>query len=254
MTDEAVLDKSTISEKARKRQERKAAKQQTFKRKGPDPLIPKNVRQKDYLDALEESDQIFATGPAGTGKTYLAARIAAQRLKKGSIDKIYVARATVAPTRHKQGFLPGKLDAKLKPWMVPIFDAFSKEMSSSELDRYMAEKKIEVLSFEHLRGRTLENCFVILDEAQNCTYEDFKLFLTRKGEDCTYVICGDTSQVDASEIISGLDTILSMIEKYDIDADIIEFLEEDVVRSAHAKEWVMCFSKETYASSLTSVS
>jgi phosphate starvation-inducible PhoH-like protein len=240
------------SEKARKRRERKAAKNAAFKRKGPTQLIPRNERQSEYLDALQDSDQIFAIGPAGTGKTYLAARVMARRLKAGNIEKIYVARATVAPARHRQGFLPGKLEAKLKPWMTPIFDAFKEEMSSHELDRMMMEGKIEILSFEHLRGRTLLNCSVILDEAQNCTYEDFKLFLTRKGENCTYIICGDTTQVDDSEIMSGFDSILTMVEKYDLDADIIEFLEEDVVRSAHAKEWVIAFSKETPTSTLTS--
>ena len=145
--------------------------------------------------------------------------------------------------RHKQGFLPGHLNTKLAPWLVPILDAFKAEISATEVEKYLRSGDIEFLSFEHMRGRTFSNAFVILDEAQNCSFNDLRMFLTRKGEGTTYVVTGDPSQVDIQD--SGLASILDMIEQYDLDADIIEFESSDVVRSEQAQEWVSAFQKWT---------
>lgn len=208
------------------------------------PLSARTETQREYIEALQESTQVFAIGPAGTGKTYIPARLAAQALKNKRIEKIYIARPTVAPKRHSQGFLPGKLEQKLAPWLVPILDAMKEEVSAATLKQWMDDKTVEFLSFEHLRGRTLRDCWVILDEAQNCTIADLKLFLTRKGEDSVYVIAGDTDQVDGEAIPdSGLAPVIDMIERFDLSPEIVEFDEEDVVRSADAKEWVKAFSR-----------
>lgn len=211
---------------------------------GYSPLSPKTETQAFLLECLESSTQVFAVGPAGTGKTYIPSRKAAQALKSGTIDKIYIARPTVAPARHKQGFLPGKLEQKLAPWLVPILDAMKDEVGGKLLDTWMTEKRVEFVSFEHLRGRTLRNCWVILDEAQNCTFGDLKLFLTRKGEDSIYVVTGDIDQVDIDD--SGLEPIIDMIERYDMSPALVVFSEEECVRSEDAKEWLLAFSRASH--------
>ncbi len=204
------------------------------------PLEPRNVNQRLLIEALDECSQVFAVGEAGTGKTYLSSRVAMRRLKLGQIEKIFIARPTVSDPRHKLGFLPGSLDEKLGPWLVPIMDAFKDEATTSEIAEFQNKDAIEFLSFEHLRGRTLSNCFVILDEAQNCTFSDLRLFLTRKGENSVFVIAGDPVQIDIRD--SGLETVLDMIYDQDLSPAVIEFEAGDVVRSEDAKEWVQAFA------------
>ncbi|MBB5277779.1 phosphate starvation-inducible PhoH-like protein [Rhizobium rosettiformans] len=213
-------------------------------KEGYKPLVAMTPTQADYIDSLTNASQVFAIGPAGTGKTYIPARIAARMLKQKQIEKIYIARPTVSAKRHQQGFLPGKLEQKLAPWVVPIFDAIKDEVNPKTLEDWQKNGQIEIVSFEHLRGRTLRDCFVILDEAQLCTYADLKLFLTRKGESSTYVITGDLDQTE-DEVIpdSGLGIVVDMIERFDLSPDLIEFDESEVVRSADAKEWVTAFKR-----------
>lgn len=235
------FEKPAPSAKSLRRQaakQRRAQQQQTIQRK---PLEPLNATQADYFEALDDPNvtQIFAVGEAGTGKTYVAARFAIRRLRAGTIDRIYIARPTVSSPRHRLGFLPGSATKKLAPWLIPILDAFKEEATAREIESWIQQGKIEFVAFEHLRGRTLANCFAILDEAQNCTFGDLKLFLTRKGEDSTYVVAGDPTQVDIPD--SGFDPILDMIEDQDLSPTIIEFDAVDVVRSADAKEWVTAF-------------
>lgn len=189
---------------------------------------------------LRDSESIFAIGPAGTGKTYMAARIGAQKLLAGEIDKIIVARVTVSNARHALGFLPGNLDAKMAPWLKPVIQALREELSAQNYDHLKSEGKIEFCSFEHMRGLTFRDCMVILDEAQNATFEDLRTFLTRQGEDAQVIVTGDLDQIDIHD--SGLDDIISLCEEFEIPMDILEFTEDDVVRSAAAKAWVKAFS------------
>lgn len=224
--------------------QRKVKAQQRNERKGSKPFEPLGPVQELLFDSLADDSQTITTGPAGTGKTYVPARYAARLLRLKKIDKIYIARPTISDPRHALGFLPGKLDQKLAPWLIPIMDAFKDEFSAEELKNYRVTEQIEFLSFEHLRGRTLKNCFVLLDEAQNCTYGDLKLFLTRKGENSQFVVSGDTSQIDLPKHIpSGLPIIVDIVERYDMSPTIVKFTEEDVVRSEDAKEWVSGFVK-----------
>lgn len=230
-----------------KKRKGKVASPQMDIKPGYKPLVAKTATQADYIDSLETSTQIFAIGPAGTGKTYIPARVAARKLKQKLIEKIYIARPTVSAKRHQQGFLPGKLDQKLAPWLVPILDAIKDEVNPKTLEDWMNTKQVEFVSFEHLRGRTLKNCFVILDEAQLCTFADLKLFLTRKGENSVYVVTGDLDQTE-DEVIpdSGLGPVVDMIVMYDMTPDLIEFDETEVVRSEDAKEWVQAFKRMSH--------
>lgn len=232
-------DRQQMSDKARRRKARKSAKETKRVSK---PLEAKNESQQFYLECLRTCDQVFAVGGAGTGKTYIAARWAIKQLNAGHIDKIYIARPTVAKAKHSLGFLPGSMAAKLRPWLIPLMDAMKDEVSGGVLDKLLQSHRIEFLSFEHLRGRSLPNCIVILDEAQNCDVHDLQLFLTRIGEGTQIIVSGDTDQVDIPN--SGLETVLDMIDEYDLDAAICEFTEEDVVRSETAKMWVTAFKRK----------
>lgn len=213
-------------------------------KKGSKPFAAIGPIQEILFKSLEDDRQTVVIGPAGTGKTYVPARYGARLLRSKKVDKLLIARPTISDSRHALGFLPGKLDQKLAPWLVPIMDAFKDEFSPEELKNYRNNEQIEFISFEHLRGRTLKNCFVLLDEAQNCTYGDMKLFLTRKGENSQFVVTGDTSQIDLPKHFpSGLPIIVDIIENYDLSPTIVKFTEEDVVRSEDAKEWVSAFVK-----------
>lgn len=233
------MDESPTSEKAYRRASRKAVKK--AKSRQPNGLVPKTETQREYIEALDDSDQVFAIGGAGTGKTYIAARYALRRVISNEFHKVIVTRPTISALHHKLGFLPGDMKEKLDPWMRPIYDSFAAEAQASTIDQLKHQGRIELVSFEHMRGRTFDNAIVILDEAQNCTLLDLRMFLTRIGEDSKVIVCGDMDQVDITD--SGLSTIVEMIESNDMNADIIEFGPEDVVRSEIAKEWVQVFDR-----------
>lgn len=228
-----------LSKKARRREKRKS--EGDPRTPGGKEFKPLNQSQRDYFHALRTCDQVFAIGEAGTGKTYIAARWAAKQLAAKQIESIKIARPLASRERHKTGFLPGSLNQKLRPWFMPVIQALKEEMSGTVLDKMMNEGKVEFLSFEHMRGATFKDCVVILDEAQNCDLGDLKLFLTRLGEGCQVIVCGDPTQSDIPD--SGLDAVLDMIEECDVDAAVIEFMPEDVVRSEAARQWVMAFDR-----------
>lgn len=223
------------STKAAARAARRADKHAKQAAQHAKPLVAKNENQADYLEILRHSDSVFAVGPAGTGKTYLAARIAAQRMIKGAIDKIIITRVTVSSHRHAIGFLPGNIEAKMKPWLTPVIEGIRAEVSAQTLDKWKAEGKFEIVPFEYMRGRTFDFSMIILDEAQNACFADLETFVTRTGVESQVVICGDPGQVDIPN--SGLPTMLDLAEEFEI-MDIVEFTEDDVVRSALAKKWV----------------
>lgn len=234
-------DSSPRSTKAEARHKRRAEKKASS---GPKPLEAKTPRQAQLISSLRSGRAAFAIGGAGTGKTYIPSRIAAQRLLAGDVEKIIVCRPTASDSRHAQGFLPGKLDAKLAPWLVPVIDGLRAEVSGAVLDQWKADGRFEIASFEHMRGRTFAGAFVILDEAQNCSFKDLRMFLTRIGEGAQTVVTGDIDQIDIHD--SGLATIVEIIEDDDVldeMIDVIEFTDEDVVRSPFAKAFVRAFSR-----------
>lgn len=228
------------STKAAARAARRADRAQKDARQHAKPLVAKNETQADYLEILRDGLSVIAIGPAGTGKTYLAARIAAQRLLAGKIDKIIISRVTVSKKEHGIGFLPGNIDAKMKPWLTPVIEGIRAEVSGKVLDDWKSNGQFEIVPFEFMRGRTFEKAAIILDEAQNATFDDLKLFLTRTGEGSQVVVAGDPGQVDIFN--SGLDEIADIADHNGI-CDIIEFDENDVVRSAFAKAWVKAFAE-----------
>jgi phosphate starvation-inducible protein PhoH and related proteins len=193
------------------------------------PVIPKSQTQKEYIDAIRSSDMVFGVGPAGTGKTYLAMAMAVAAFSKGKVDRIILTRPAVE-AGEALGFLPGDLAQKVDPYLRPLYDALHDMMQFEKVSNLIERGVIEVAPLAFMRGRTLNDSFVILDEAQNTTSEQMKMFLTRIGFSSKAVITGDITQVDlpvgkpsglieAKDILQGIDGI-----------KFIFFSKKDVVR------------------------
>ena len=159
------------------------------------PIAPKGLAQKRYVDAIREHDIVFGIGPAGTGKTYLAMAMAVRALMEKQVKRIILARPAVE-AGERLGFLPGSLEEKVNPYLRPLYDALHDMMDFEKADQLVARGLIEVAPLAFMRGRTLNDAFVILDEAQNTTAEQMKMFLTRLGFDSKAVITGDVTQMD----------------------------------------------------------
>jgi len=192
-------------------------------------IKPRSPTQARYIHALQTDMLILGTGPAGTGKTYLAVAIAAAQLAQGKIDRIILSRPAVEAGENL-GFLPGDMREKVDPYLRPFYDALYDMLPRSQVMRYMESGEIEIAPLAFMRGRTLANSFIILDEAQNATAAQVKMFLTRMGENSRMVITGDPSQIDLpfgakSGLADALD-ILPSIEG----VSIINFTEQDVLR------------------------
>ena len=191
-------------------------------------IRPKSARQQDFIDALDESNAVLALGPAGTGKTFIAIAKAVQALDAGSIRRIVLCRPAVEAGENL-GYLPGDIGSKLAPYLRPIYDALSDRMGGKRLKQLLADDTIEIAPVAFMRGRTLANAFILVDEAQNCTYGQLKLLLTRLGPGSTLVITGDPEQSDLLPGLSGLTEIATRLEPLDGVA-IIRMTAEDVVR------------------------
>lgn len=173
-------------------------------------MIPRNVAQEYYVDALLEKRMVFAVGPAGTGKTLLAVLRAIQALREGEISKIILTRPAVS-VDEKHGFLPGDLNAKMEPWTRPIFDVFEEYYGVFETKRMLEDGTIEIAPLGFMRGRTFKHAYVIVDEAQNCTPDQMKMVLTRIGEGSSIVITGDLKQHDRGFDKNGLKDFLEKL-------------------------------------------
>ena len=205
------------------------------------PIQPLNARQADYLSALQRSAQLIVTGPAGTGKTWIAACHAADLFRKGKITKIILTRPTV-PCGRSLGFFPGSLEEKFAPWATPIADAIKERMGAAAYEIALKNGDIEMVPFEVMRGRSWKNAFIILDEAQNTTISEIKMFLTRIGEGTQTVINGDIRQCDLDDQ-SGLGKVIDMIKQQSLPVPVIEFGIEDIVRSGLCAMWVKAFDR-----------
>ena len=193
------------------------------------PIYPKTINQKKYLEAIENNTLIFGIGPAGTGKTYLAVLSALKKLKDNQIKRIVLTRPAVE-AGEKLGFLPGDLKEKIDPYLRPLYDAMYEVLGVKQSTDYIEKGIIEIAPLAYMRGRTLENAYVILDEAQNTTINQMKLFLTRLGFGSKMIVTGDITQSDLpTQIQSGLVKASQILKNVD-DIKILYFDELDVVR------------------------
>ncbi|MBI5634248.1 MAG: PhoH family protein [Nitrospirae bacterium] len=192
-------------------------------------IIPKTENQKKYLDSIKEFDIVFGIGPAGTGKTYLAMAMAVNALLKKEVSRIVLARPAIE-AGEKLGFLPGDIQEKVNPYLRPLYDALYDMMEAEKVMNLMERGVVEIAPLAFMRGRTLNDAFVILDEAQNTTTEQMKMFLTRLGFNSKAVITGDVTQIDLpSNRASGLVEVMKILE--DIKGiTFVSFSERDVVR------------------------
>lgn len=173
-------------------------------------IRPKTLGQKRYVDAIDSHTIVFGIGPAGTGKTYLAMAQAVAALERKDVDRIILTRPAVE-AGERLGFLPGTLSEKIDPYLRPLFDALHEMMNPDLVPKLLASGTVEVAPLAYMRGRTLNKSFIVLDEAQNTTPEQMKMFLTRLGFDSTMVITGDITQVDVPGGQSGLRTVMDIL-------------------------------------------
>jgi len=205
------------------------------------PIKALTATQADYLAALRTSPQVVVMGPAGTGKTWIAATHAADLYRKHAISKIILTRPNV-PSGRTLGAFPGTLEEKFAPWAAPVTDAIKARMGAAAFDIAVKHNDIELVPFEVMRGRSWNDAFVLLDEAQNTTPAEIKTFLTRIGENCTVVVNGDVSQCDLKES-SGLSTVLHLVKSKMLPVPIIELTFADIVRSETCAMWVRAFAE-----------
>ena len=196
---------------------------------GKKVVTPKNASQRRYMEDIEEHDMMFAVGPGGTGKTYIAVAMAVSALLTKRVNRIILARPAIE-AGERLGFLPGTLQQKVDPYMRPLYDALYDMLDADKLERFLEKGIIEVAPLAFMRGRTLNDSFVILDEAQNTTSEQMKMFLTRLGFNSKAVITGDITQIDLpTGKKSGLIEALEICGKI-TGIGVIQFTEKDVVR------------------------
>lgn len=207
-----------------------------------DVVKAKTPGQKKYIQIAQKNDICFAIGPAGTGKTYLAVALAVSALKKGLVKKIILARPAVE-AGESLGFLPGDFQEKIDPYLRPLYDALDEMLPTEKLRNYIEKGIVEIVPLAYMRGRTLNNAFVILDEAQNATDLQMKMFLTRLGANSKAIITGDITQIDLpSKIKSGLIQAKEILQGIN-GVGFVYFDKEDVVRHKLVKDIIDAYEK-----------
>jgi phosphate starvation-inducible PhoH-like protein len=207
-------------------------------------ILPRSPLQAAYIETMRNNHMVFATGPAGTGKTFLAVATAVSMLEKRRIERIILSRPALE-AGERIGFLPGEIKEKMDPYMRPLYDSLQDTMSADKLQKSLASEEIEIAPLAFMRGRTLNNSFVILDEAQNASTIQMKMALTRIGENSHMVITGDASQTDLpkgekSGLLEAID-VLTGVE----DIDFISFSHKDVIRSKLVTNIVKAYDART---------
>ncbi len=206
------------------------------------PLKPKTLGQKRYVDAIAKNTVVFGVGPAGTGKTYLAVAMAVRAFRAHEVNRIVLTRPAVE-AGEKLGFLPGDLQNKVDPYLRPLYDALFDMLGAENYQRYLEKGNIEVAPLAYMRGRTLDDSFIILDEAQNTTPEQMKMFLTRLGINSKAVVTGDITQIDLPDSKrSGLVDATKILKGIN-DISIVYFTDKDVVRHHLVQEIVKAYEK-----------
>jgi phosphate starvation-inducible PhoH-like protein len=205
-------------------------------------IVPRSVRQKEYVTGVQGYDIVFAIGPAGTGKTYLAVAMALAALKSGEIEKIFLSRPVVEAGENL-GFLPGGLQEKIDPYIRPIFDALHDMIGREKTQRMIDTGVLEIAPLAYMRGRTLNDAFAVLDEAQNSTIGQMKMFLTRLGVNSKAIVTGDVTQIDLVDPAkSGLVAVSDILDGVE-GIKFVWFGEEDVVRHRLVKKIIKAFSR-----------
>lgn len=205
-------------------------------------LDPLNDMQAMYLKSLQTSDQVIVCGYSGTGKTYIAATYAANMYAMKIVDKIILTRPNVSVGKDL-GYFPGTLEEKFAPWAAPVLDVLNEQLGKGVVETGVKNGNIEMAPLSTMRGRSFHDAFIILDEAQNTTVQEVKMFLTRIGKNCKVVINGDIKQSDIQGQ-SGLSKIIHLAKKNNMSVPIIEFGVGDIVRSDICKQWIMAFEGE----------
>lgn len=206
------------------------------------PIKPKTLGQKQYVDAINANTIVFGIGPAGTGKTYLAVAAAVKAFREKKVSRIILTRPAVE-AGEKLGFLPGDLQQKVDPYLRPLYDALFDMLGAENFARLHEKGTIEVAPLAYMRGRTLDDSFIILDEAQNTTKEQMKMFLTRLGFNSKMIVTGDLTQIDLpGEATSGLKDAVRVLKNVD-DIKIVRFSEKDVVRHKLVQSIVKAYEK-----------
>lgn len=210
------------------------------------PIKAKTVGQQKYVDAIKKNTIVFGIGPAGTGKTFLAVAMAVTALKQKQISRIILTRPAVE-AGEKLGFLPGDLQSKIDPYLRPLYDALGEMLGQESFSKHLEKGIIEIAPLAYMRGRTLDDAFIILDEAQNTTPEQMKMFLTRLGNNSKAIVTGDVTQIDLPFIKkSGLVEAISILDDIDGIA-IFKFTHKDVVRHPLVQKIILAYEKKQNA-------
>jgi phosphate starvation-inducible PhoH-like protein len=203
----------------------------------------RTINQKRLVDLYEKNDLLFAVGPAGSGKTYTAIALAVRALKNKEVKRIILTRPAVE-AGEKLGFLPGDMKEKLDPYLQPLYDALNDMIPQRKLTTYMEDGTVQIAPLAYMRGRTLDNAFVILDEAQNTTFTQLKMFLTRMGRNAKFIVTGDITQVDLPrKSDSGLARGIKILRSVK-NIGVVEFDTRDIVRHPLVKYIVNAFEAE----------
>ena len=206
------------------------------------PIKAKTIGQKKYIKAIKSNTVVLGLGPAGTGKTFLAVAMAVEALRQKSVTRIILTRPAVE-AGERLGFLPGDLQSKIDPYLRPLYDALFEMLGAENFQKYMERGTIEIAPLAYMRGRTLDDSFIILDEAQNTTGEQMKMFLTRLGYNSKAVVTGDLSQTDLPRgVKSGLSTAAAILQNIE-GIGIFEFSERDVVRHHLVRKIITAYDK-----------
>ena len=206
------------------------------------PIKPKTLGQKKYIELIEKNTIVFGVGPAGTGKTYLAVAMAVKAFRAKEVNRIILTRPAVE-AGEKLGFLPGDLQQKVDPYLRPLYDALFEMLGADNFQKYQEKGSIEVAPLAYMRGRTLDDSFIILDEAQNTTPEQMKMFLTRLGFHSKIVVTGDITQIDLPDgKKSGLKEAIRILKNVE-DIETVRFNEKDVVRHKLVQDIIKAYEK-----------